>query len=424
MDTTTPSGTEPAAHTDDGRHDRLLAAVGPTYFPIALLARLPYAMMVVGVLTLVVAARGSIALGGLNSAVVGVGTAVVGPLIGAAVDRFGQRGVLLLVGVVNALALLSFVWVVHSPLPTWSVLAIALVVGASAPQVGPMSRSRLVGIIGSRIRLVRRSAVFQGTMAYESGADEAVFVFGPVIVGLLATGVAPAAPIIGAAILTGVFVTAFALHPTATAAEHPGTDGTAGDPPAPVRELVRPRLLVVVTGVLGIGMVFGTVLTSLTALMDDAGNSESAGLLYGVLGVGSAILALASGRFPTRFRLHARLVVFGLVLATALVLYGLAGATGAGLWLVVVSLALGGIGIGPLLVSQFSLGSLRSPHRRSATVMTMLGSAVMVGQAGSAAITGWVTDLVGTSAALWCPMAAAVVVLASAAVNWRLSTDE
>ena len=412
--------------TDRQLHDKLLGAVGVSYFPLALIARLPYAMMVVGVLTLVVAARGSIALAGLNSAVVGVGTAAIGPLIGAAVDRFGQRRVLLPVGAVNALALLGFAWVVHSPLPTGSVLLVELVVGASAPQIGPMSRSRLVGIIGSRIRPARRSSVFQATMAYESGADEAVFVFGPVIVGLLATGVSPAAPVIGAAVLTGVFTTAFALHPTAWAADHtgPAAASTTADPAAPVSELLRPQLLVVVTGVLGIGMIFGTVLTSLTAFTDDIGHAESAGLLYGVLGVGSAILALASGRFPHRFRLHARLVVFGLVLATAIVLYGLAGTSGAGLWLIVVGLALGGIGIGPLLVSQFSLGSLRSPHRRSATVMTMLGSAVMVGQAGSAAVTGWVTDEFGTAAAMWCPVAAAVVVLVSAAINWRLSTDE
>src|SRR5699024_5618240 len=99
-------------------------------------------------------------------------------------------------------------------------------------------------------------------------------------------------------------------------------------------------------------------------------------------------------------------------------------AVGAGLWLVVVSLALGGIGIGPLLVSQFSLGSMRSPHRRSATVMTMLGSAVMVGQAGAAAVRGWVSGLVGTTAAMWCPIAAAVAALDAAIINWRAATED
>ena len=44
----------------------LLRAAGFSYFPVALLARLPYAMMVVGVLTLVVSARGELSLGGLT----------------------------------------------------------------------------------------------------------------------------------------------------------------------------------------------------------------------------------------------------------------------------------------------------------------------------------------------------------------------
>ena len=52
----------------------LVRAAGRAYFPIALVARVPYAMMVVGVLTLVVSARGSLGLGGLTSAMVGLGT--------------------------------------------------------------------------------------------------------------------------------------------------------------------------------------------------------------------------------------------------------------------------------------------------------------------------------------------------------------
>src|SRR5690242_18894357 len=85
----------------------LLRAAGFSYFPVALLARLPYAMMVVGVLSLVVSARDELSLGGLTSAMVGVGTAIFGPLIGAAADRVGQRGVVLAAGIANSVALLA-----------------------------------------------------------------------------------------------------------------------------------------------------------------------------------------------------------------------------------------------------------------------------------------------------------------------------
>lgn len=86
-----PKTPETAPPNRPDRASTLIGQTGLAYFPLALVARLPFAMMVVGVLTLVVSARGSVELGGLASAVVGVGSALVGPLVGAAADRFGQR---------------------------------------------------------------------------------------------------------------------------------------------------------------------------------------------------------------------------------------------------------------------------------------------------------------------------------------------
>ncbi|WP_436697712.1 MFS transporter [Nocardioides sp. BYT-33-1] len=392
----------------------LVRAAGPSYFPIALVARLPYAMMVVGVLTLVVAGRDSLAFGGLNSAVVGLGAACVGPLLGAAADRFGQRRVLLASGVASTTALGLMAWVVYSPLPAVAVLAVAFLVGASAPQIAPMSRSRLVQIIGARIAPDRRSRTFDATMAYESAADELVFIVGPFVVGLLGTALDPWAPVAGAAALTLVFVTAFALHPSARAAG--GRDERAAAP-APARELTRPALLAVVAGIFGVGLFFGSMLTSLTSFMADHGTAESAGLVYGVMGIGSAALALGVALFPASFSLRARWLVFG---ATMLV--------GAALLPVVSSVAamcavlvLIGCGIGPTMVTQYSLGALRSPAGRSATVMTILGSAVIVGQSLSSAVTGSLADRLGTDAALVMPILAASVVVLAGVANGVLS---
>src|SRR5699024_6071937 len=97
-----------------------LAAAGRTFFPVALIARFPYAMMVIGVLTLVVSARGSMSLGGLTSAMVGLGVACFGPLIGAAADRWGQRPVLLAAGAVSSFWLLVISWAAYSSLGSWA----------------------------------------------------------------------------------------------------------------------------------------------------------------------------------------------------------------------------------------------------------------------------------------------------------------
>jgi len=392
----------------------LLRLAGFPYFLIAFIARLPFAMMVVGVLTLVVAARESISLGGLTSAAVGLGTACFGPLLGAASDRFGQRPVLLAVGIANGILLAAFAWVAYSSLSDLALLGTAYLIGATAPQVAPLSRSRLVAVIRDRVSPDRRRRVLNATMAYESAADETVFIIGPFIVGVLASILAPWAPLVGAALFTLVFVTAFALHPSGRAGQH--GSGRA-DAVGPAAELFRPALVVVVIGILGVGLFFGAMLTSLTSFMADRGAPEEAGLLYGVMGIGSASFALGVALFPERFTRTARWLVFTTVIfagAAALLFVTSVGG-------MVAALAVMGVGIGPTLVTQYSIGADRSPVGRSATVMTILGSGVIVGQSIGAAVTGEVAQRFGTEAALWLPVAAAGLVLLAGLGNAVLS---
>ncbi|MCT1394173.1 MFS transporter [Microbacterium sp. p3-SID338] len=404
-----------ASTTPDIAEPSLFRLAGLPYFLIAFIARLPFAMMVVGVLTVVVSARESLSLGGLTSAAVGLGTACFGPILGAAADRFGQRTVLLALAVGNAAMLLLFTAVVYGPAADGFVLLTAIGIGATAPQVAPLSRSRLVTIIGERMPAERRARTVSGTMAYESAADETVFVFGPFLVGVLASALAPWAPLVGAAVLTLVFVGAFALHPSG---RHVSQDRTEdGRAPSAVSELFRPQLLIVVLGILGVGIFFGTMLTSLTSFMADLGAPEQAGLLYGVMGVGSALLALGVAWLPARFSLRARWLVFSGVLLAGSLLLGIVDSP-AGMML---ALAIMGIGIGPTLVTQYSFGAARSPRGRSATVMTMLGSGVIVGQSIGAAVAGEIAESLGTSAALVLPMIAAGIAFAAGLGNWALS---
>ena len=398
------------SRTRDERRPSLIREAGYAYFPIALVARLPFAMMVVGILTLVVSARGSLALGGLTSAMTGLGTALVGPLLGAAADRFGQRRVLLIAGTANSLLLIAIAWLAFAPVPDAALLGVAFLIGASTPQVAPLSRTRLVGIIGRAYPAARRTRTVNGAMAYESAADEIVFVFGPVIVGLLATTMNPAAPVIGAAVLALVFVTAFALHPTARVAAP-----VAGARPeqAPARELLRSGVLAPVVGTLGLGLFFGAMLTSLTAFMAERGVPEQAGLVYGAMGIGSAALALGVALFPTRFTLRARWLCFAAVLVGGAAALPFVDSIGA----IAVCLLVIGVGIGPTLVTQYSLAAGFSPRGRSATVMTMLGSAVVVGQSGASALTGVVAETSGAATALVAPVAAAAVVLGAGVWN-------
>ena len=240
---------------------------------------------------------------------------------------------------------------------------------------------------------------------------------GPGVGGLRATTMTGAAPMVGAALLTLVFVTAFALHPTASL-DVPTPEAPAVQ--APAAELRRPRILVIVAGALGVGLFFGTVLTSLTAFLATTGEADSAGLVYGVMGVGSTILALSISLFPERFRLTHRWLVFSALMLASMLGFGLAGGLGG----LVGAMAVAGIGIGPTVVTLYSLAAERAPLGRSATVMSMLGSATIVGQSAASALTGAVADGAGVQVAMWLPAGAATVVVLAALVNAALGDAE
>lgn len=400
--------TPPAAQRSIARR-RLVHHTGAWYFPVAFVARLPFAMMTVGVLALVVAARGSVALGGLTTAAVGLGVVVAGPVLGDLADRYGQRRVLVPVGLANGILLAIFPLVVAATVSDGVLLASAAAIGLTGPQTAAMSRSRVMALIGERVHPERRERTFSRAMAYESAADETAFVIGPFIVGALAALIAPSAPIIGAAVLSFVFVTAFALHPTGRAVTAPAERAAM----APFRELLHPRMLVLVAAVFGVGLFFGSTLTSLTAFMNAQGAPEAGALLYGVMGVGSAVLALAVAALPARFALRWRLLAFAIVLMASAGAYTVGGSVAT----VTLVLCLMGVGVGPALVTLFSLAGHRAPRGRTASTMTLLASALTLAQAGASAVTGAIAESDSVQTAMLFPAAASVLVLAMAALN-------
>ncbi len=396
----------------------LISLTGWGLYPIAFIARLPFAMMVVGVLTLVVHVTESVQLGGLTSAAVGIGVVVAGPFVGAAVDRFGQRVVLVPLGLVNGILLGLFPLVLVAGLGEPAVLAIATAIGLSAPQAAAMSRSRLMSIVRSRVAPERQPRTLSNVMSYESAVDETAFVIGPFLVGILAAFIAPWAPIAIAAALSLLFVTAFALHPSGRLAA--SAQRTDAEPQAPFSAVLSGRILVLVGATFGVGMFFGSTLTSLTAFAQAQGDDVEAGLLYGLMGIGSAILALGVVLLPAGFAHRHRWLVFAAVLASSAGGYALS----SDLPTVIVVLLLMGLGVGPVLVTIFNIAGERSPLGRTATTMTLLASALTLAQALASAATGAIAENGEVGTAMMLPLLSASIVLALGLVNLGIDARE
>ncbi len=344
---------------------------GTWFFVVSFIARLPVAMNVVGVLTLVSVER-DLADAGLVSAALGLASGVGGPVIGAIADRAGQRRVLIVTAVLHALLLVGLVFVVYSDAPLALLVVAGVLAGATIPPASPLARARWLALLAPDTRAGGRGVPI--ALGYESAADEISFVGGPVLVGALATGLGPAAPVLAAAGVALIFVTAFALHPTALVV-HPGDhEGVAHV--APRRALLDARVLLPTGGMLAIGAFFGTTLASATALMESEGSGEATGLLYAVMGATSAVAALTVGRLPHRFALDARWVVFAAaMLGVALVMPHVATVPG-----IVVCFAAVGVAVGAGLVTIFTVGADAAPAGHLATTMTMLSSGIIIGQ--------------------------------------------
>lgn len=378
------------------------------YFPVAFVGRLPFAMMIVGVLTLVATARDSVADGGLVAAAAGIGTAACGPGIGSAADRLGQRRVLLLVSAVSIAAGIALLVAVLAGAPLALLVVLAVVLGGSTPQVAPFSRSRLVGFASLARTPDRRARAVSYVMSYESIADEASFVLGPVVVGLLTALVHPAAPLVLAMVLTATVVVAFAVRADAPAG--PG----AGRPVqgSLARILLAPRILVLVGAMLLVGGVFGGTLTAVTAFMRERGAGDEAGIVYGAMSVGAIAVAFGIAALPPRFALVLRWPAFAILALAGCALVALADTV----LTVVLALAVSGFGVGAVLVTLFSLGAAAAPDGRQTTVLTALQSTLVVGQALATAAGGALADGAGATAGFWatCGLAAALLLLAAA----------
>ncbi|HEY5222524.1 MAG TPA: MFS transporter [Microbacteriaceae bacterium] len=386
-----------------------LRAVGGGFFPLAFISRLPFAMTVVGVLTVVSSVRGSITDAGIVSALAGIGTAVFGPLLGTFADKHGQRLVLLIAAAANVVSLVGFVALTFSPASVLWLAVVAFVLGASTPQVAPMSRSRLVSIVTNRTDGRRRAQALSLVMSYESVADELAFVLGPVAVGVIASALGAGAPLAIAAGITALFVVAFALHRTAKLPIHEPT----ADEAATRARLFTFSLLILPIGMFFVGGFFGSVLTALTVFMRDQGHELATGIVYGGMSIGSVITAILIAFAPRRFTLRARWLCFaGIALAAVLAL-----TVAPSVALVTVGLVAAGFGIGVVIVTIFTTANQRTPAARTTTVMTMLSSALIVGQALFSALGGLVSAAFGSGAGFTLAAASALIIVLVATVN-------
>lgn len=344
---------------------------------VTFMARLPISMALIGLLTLVTGTTGSVAAAGAVSGAFALGEAVGGPVIARFADRHGQRLPVLVMSLVDAVLITLLVAAVLAGYGLPVLAGLAALAGLCLPQIAPMARTRWVVLIRARgDRGAERERSLAAAMSVEGVLDEAAFVLGPALVGVLTVLVSPTASVLGAAVLVGVFGTLFALHPTAP----PGS--------APVRgrggRIAVPALLVLTVPMFCQGLFFGGMSTGVTAFAAESGYGDLSGLMYAVMGASSAVAGLLMASLPTGFALTARArAAAGGLFLLSLPLYLPHGALTLALAVFVL-----GAAIGPHLVTLFALVERAAPASRLSQSMAIVLSSLILGQALGSAVAG------------------------------------
>ena len=340
-------------------------------------------MSQIGVLLLITSTTGSLAAGGGAAATLALGQASGGPVVGKVADRSGHRLIGLATAVLQVATLCALVAVAASGAPVaWSFVA-AFLVGVTGPQVGALVRARWAGLVNHG-RMP--ASAFGAAMSYEGAADETTYVLGPALVGVVVAVASPAAAMLVAAAVTAVFAVGFALHPTALLV---GAHEAEHVPSAPPRATDLVSLWLLTALLFCVGGFFASVQAGVTSIAVAAGSEGAAGLVYGAMGITSAIAGLLTAALPRRFALPTRMVVFPVLLllfVLPLVAIGVSGTLS--LWLLCGAVVIAGVAVAPTLITALTIGERTVPLSRVSWAMTVMASGVVLGYATAALLGG------------------------------------
>ena len=372
---------------------RVFAHPGAFAFSLTgLVARLPIAMMTLGIVLLVSALTGSYALAGQVSAAYIIGNAAFAVPQGRFVDRFGQARVLYVDAVLFALATALMVAAISGGWPSPLPHVLAALSGAVIPPAGSLVRGRWA-------HLLEDEAERHTAFAVEGVVDELVFVTGPALVTFLSTLSSPQSGLLVALALGTGGAIVLALQRRTEPPAHPRDRDTVRAP------MPWPVLVPLALGAVALGSLFGAQEVATVALASDAGHRAVSGLMLGVFALGSGLAGVVAGALTFR-RTPVQRARIGLVLlalgASVLPLLP-------GLLSVSVGLFVTGLALAPTLISLFSVIEATTPRSRFNEAMGFVATGVSAGIAPGAWVAGIVADHAGGGDAFWVGSVSALV---------------
>jgi MFS family permease len=364
-------------------------------------ARMPMAMAPIGIVAMLSQTHGEYWLAGAVAAVYALANALFSPQISRVVDRLGQGRVLAPTTVIAVLAFAVLMLAANQNWPTWTLFAAALA-AAVMPSFPAMVRARWSELFRDRPEL-------NTAFAFESAADELVYIAGASLSVGLSVALFPEAGILASTLLLAVGALAFIVQKSTEPATRSLGESSG-------KSAIRQRPVQIVTlALIFVGAIFATAEVTVVAMTEAVGQAGAASLVIGVYAVGSFVVGLIVGALNLKTPLHRQLAIALTVLAvTAWPLLFVDTVP-----LLALAVFFSGIAISPTFITAFGLIERRVPAAMLTEGITWVMTGIGIGMALGSFTAGWVVDTYGPANGFWVSVVAGLLALGTVLLGQR-----
>jgi MFS family permease len=387
---------------------RIFQAPGTIGFSsAAFFARLPFAMVPIGIVAMLSQTRGEYWLAGAVAATFALTNALVAPQISRLIDRRGQTPVVIPATSLSVAAFVTLILAAHQNGPSW-VLFVSAFLSAFMPSMPAMVRARWTEVFRGRPEL-------NTAFAFESALDELVYIAGASLSVGLAVALFPEAGMVTSTLMLAIgsiaFIAQRKTEPKVRAVEDSGPQGSA----------IRLRAVQIITAALiFVGATFATAEVTVVAITKALGAPNAATLIIGVYALGSFMLGLVLGAIHIKLPLQRQL----LIAVSALALTALPLLIADTILLLTVAVFVSGIAISPTFITAIGLIERRVPASMLTEGVTWVMTGIGIGMALGAFVSGWVVDNFGAENGFWVSVASASITVVIVALGQcRLGDD-
>jgi MFS family permease len=360
-------------------------------------------MATIGIVAMLSQTHGEYWLAGAVSATFALANAFVSPQVSRLVDRYGQSPVLIPATSLSVAAFAVLMVATRYDWPTWTLFASALL-AASMPSMPAMVRARWT-------ELYRDTPKLNTAFAFESVADELVYMAGSALAVGLSVALFPEAGPLASSIFLAVGSAAFIMQrSTEPKVQREAKEGG--------RSAIGLRPVQIVTfALVAIGTIFGASEVTVIAMSKEFGQPAAASFVLGGYAAGSLVVGLIFGALNLKMPLSRQFAVaIGVAAATTVPLLFVPNIP-----LLALALFVSGVSISPTFITAFGLIERVVPAAKLTEGITWAMTGIGIGMAIGSAASGWVIDQFGASNGFWVSIVAGATALATALLgNCRL----